>query len=628
MNRMSTVFRSFILKNISAAVYAILLSAIFSSCNYQRPTGKDNEPDTRFNNLYTRAKLLLDTHPDSALIYADSAKYLAGQNIYSKGKLFSIANIQSMAWIEKGSQDSSNKILERNWLLANNHSDTISQARLAQQLGISYMNQGKYYLAEKFLGDAVNLYQLLGLDLLMANAEANYGAALLIRGEISKSQQHLLSAYKIFERLDSLHSLSAVCLNIGNNYAELGDNKEAVKYYKKAYSVAPPHSPEWIGAIANLGILYRNISPDSALYYYRIADSLNQLYGCVAEGIRLKYNRGSIYQDKKQHVKALAIFKEVAVLCRQNEIPSGLPRVYSAIAISYESINRFDSAIYYASLALHLTDSLGERRITPLLLQQLAGLYSKTGNLPRVIEYYQRAKAISDSLNTKNSGAVGVELDLLSLVKSKEMESNQLKMNIIEDRKKLQTRFIIIAAMSVFIILLGLLLRRNIKLNRERLNAYLVLMNQYIAERAAANNGSSAPDPTPPILQDLENNENSLLTELVNYYLTAKPYLDPNLKLNVIEEKLNTNRRAIAIALKTFHNANFNTFTNYFRVEEAKRLMEDPRCKNFKIEAIAREAGFGTRMSFYNAFQNQTGVKPSYYRESIMKAGELQPEKQ
>ena len=45
--------------------------------------------------------------------------------------------------------------------------------------------------------------------------------------------------------------------------------------------------------------------------------------------------------------------------------------------------------------------------------------------------------------------------------------------------------------------------------------------------------------------------------------------------------------------------------------------MNDAAYRNYKIEAIAAESGFGTRQSFYNAFEQQIGMKPSYYREYI-----------
>ena len=112
--------------------------------------------------------------------------------------------------------------------------------------------------------------------------------------------------------------------------------------------------------------------------------------------------------------------------------------------------------------------------------------------------------------------------------------------------------------------------------------------------------------------------ELSLLNhQLIYYYNTEKPYFNPTLKIEDVSAKLNIPQRTIAALLKKHHNSNFNAFTNRFRAEEAKQLMESEKYKNYTIEAIARDAGFGSRQSFYNSFELHTGVKPSYYRNYI-----------
>ena len=59
-------------------------------------------------------------------------------------------------------------------------------------------------------------------------------------------------------------------------------------------------------------------------------------------------------------------------------------------------------------------------------------------------------------------------------------------------------------------------------------------------------------------------------------------------------------------------------FSNRFRVEEVRRLFDEPSNVNLKLETIATQAGFGNRQSFYDAFEQVTGVKPGYYRKNIL----------
>jgi AraC-like DNA-binding protein len=43
-------------------------------------------------------------------------------------------------------------------------------------------------------------------------------------------------------------------------------------------------------------------------------------------------------------------------------------------------------------------------------------------------------------------------------------------------------------------------------------------------------------------------------------------------------------------------------------------MMDNTAYSNYKIEAIAHDAGFGSKSNFYDKFESCTGVKINYYR--------------
>jgi AraC-like DNA-binding protein len=59
---------------------------------------------------------------------------------------------------------------------------------------------------------------------------------------------------------------------------------------------------------------------------------------------------------------------------------------------------------------------------------------------------------------------------------------------------------------------------------------------------------------------------------------------------------------------------NFSDFINYYRVEEAKKLLQDPRGAQKKIIVLAFDVGFNTKVAFYNVFKKFTGMTPAQYR--------------
>ncbi len=108
---------------------------------------------------------------------------------------------------------------------------------------------------------------------------------------------------------------------------------------------------------------------------------------------------------------------------------------------------------------------------------------------------------------------------------------------------------------------------------------------------------------------------NTLIEQLIIYFQYEKPYLNPKLKVDDVARTLNSSQKAIAIALRAYKGINFNMFTNQFRVEAARFLLGDPVFMNYSIMDIARNSGFGSKQSFYTAFEQFTGINPGQYRK-------------
>ena len=60
----------------------------------------------------------------------------------------------------------------------------------------------------------------------------------------------------------------------------------------------------------------------------------------------------------------------------------------------------------------------------------------------------------------------------------------------------------------------------------------------------------------------------------------------------------------------------FYDFINYYRVEEAKHLLADPKRTEHKIASIAYDAGFNSLSTFNDIFKKNAGITPSQYRKT------------
>ncbi|MDW3646406.1 MAG: helix-turn-helix domain-containing protein [Bacteroidia bacterium] len=90
-------------------------------------------------------------------------------------------------------------------------------------------------------------------------------------------------------------------------------------------------------------------------------------------------------------------------------------------------------------------------------------------------------------------------------------------------------------------------------------------------------------------------------------------YTHADLSLSFLAKKMNLLERDISYIVNHYGDCNFAQFINAYRIEEAKRLIEEDSTK--KLIAIAFEAGFNNLSTFNKAFKVSTGLTPSQFRK-------------
>jgi AraC-like DNA-binding protein len=89
-----------------------------------------------------------------------------------------------------------------------------------------------------------------------------------------------------------------------------------------------------------------------------------------------------------------------------------------------------------------------------------------------------------------------------------------------------------------------------------------------------------------------------------------KIYLEPELSLSDLAQKLKTNTSVLSGAINHIFGKNFNDFVNEYRVEEFKRQMQLPENKRLTLLAVAFDCGFNSKATFNRAFKKFTGKSP------------------
>ncbi len=329
-----------------------------------------------------------------------------------------------------------------------------------------------------------------------------------------------------------------------------------------------------------------------------------------------RYNVANLYFDNKEFEKAKDEYFRLLEICRSGKNVGGIARIYINLSAYYSKNSNYPAAKKYLTDAIALSDSIGDKKINMYALNELKDLYIKTKDFKNALDLTLIIKKNGDSTLIAEKQAAVHEIEILYESEKKDAENASLKYQITSQQTNLKYRMVIIVLFILSTIGMTFLFRRVSKLYKERSLAYTHLVNKYKQESELLNRLRSI---KPPDIQNETEQEaiqanNRLLEQLIEYYVIEKPYLDPKLKVDTIAEKLNSSQKAIAAALKDYKDTNFTSFTNRFRVDAAIAMMDDNACKHLKIEAIAKASGFGSKTNFYDAFENYTSVKPTYYR--------------
>ena len=106
-----------------------------------------------------------------------------------------------------------------------------------------------------------------------------------------------------------------------------------------------------------------------------------------------------------------------------------------------------------------------------------------------------------------------------------------------------------------------------------------------------------------------------LKAELIQLMDHEKPYLDSELNLVKLAEKLQLSSHQLSYVINNGFNENFFRFINKYRVQKAEELLKNPQWNHLNILAIGFESGFNSKTSFNTTFKKMTSYTPTEYRK-------------
>ena len=236
------------------------------------------------------------------------------------------------------------------------------------------------------------------------------------------------------EREDDELIQTNVATNIGWVNMEMGQNKEALKWFYNALAFDQnPGISDYLGVIySNMAATYNELDQnDSAEFYIKKAIAVNRKSGknlsFLANALAIE---ADIFIDTKRKSLAEVPLNEVLKIRRQIGEPFYIVSDMTQLAIFYASNNEVDKGIALCRQGIAMANQYGISAKLPILYDALAKNYLAAGMYEDYATTLNEIISLKDSLYQKNSAKALAEIQAKYDLQKKENTIIQQKLDL------------------------------------------------------------------------------------------------------------------------------------------------------------------------------------------------------
>jgi len=465
---------------------------------------------------------------------------------------------------------------------------------------------------------------------------------------------YLDEAMAYYDQIEKKKLFGSAYNAYGIAYQAVAEYDKALDYYQKAYDNMIEQGRDASPMLGNMGNIHNELfNFEKGLEYFN-----RGLEGAKKTGnpyliLQFKTNIATAYADMKQYTKAISMYHEVIPEALKLGMEEQVALAYGNAGMAFYYLNQYDSAAYYIQKAIPMLTDLNKTTYLIFDLKVLGEINAKKGLFDKAKTNLEEAEKLAEELGSidKLSGvyiswAVYFEEKgdfrqalvyqrkysvLNDSVHSEEQQSKiarlETKFNFREQQKeikllnaetqlqsaeiskqKLKAKFSIAGAILLLIILL-LIIFQYIK--TKKVNRSLTLKNLELMKAEESNE---------TLTEESQNyadaHKDDVLVKMEKLMKQEKIYTTSKITIDDLANKLNTNRSYLSQIINGHFKSNFKSFINSYRISEARRLLVNPEYKNYTMEAISVEVGFGSKSVFNEIFKRETGITPSVFQRN------------
>jgi AraC-like DNA-binding protein len=470
---------------------------------------------------------------------------------------------------------------------------------------------------------ALALYERIGDGFGQARSHNNIGEVFKKSGRLEDAATAYLAALTAANALTGPQAGTAktkILTNLGEVSSRLENFEEARSYFEEARAVAAKdgYKPGLAEAITGLGDIEvaQQRYPEALTHFHEALEFIRKDFNEEKEGAVLR-RLGETHSLAGDRANAERHFARALELERAENSTLGVCRTLLRWGQADQRASRLREALAKLEQGL----AIAEKNDFPLerqeLYRTLAAVHAARGDAARELEFRKRHDEQTSALQLPRTHA-NVARRLA------EYELRRIQEELRRLRREEQ-RLLLLAIGSVLALVgLTVLLWLSIRRLRRWATGSLSAREHQIAEQQSQLDQLrqrlrelESPRPTERYKSSKLSVEQAqqCLSKLLDVIETEKPYLESELTLEGLAQRLEINRTYLSQILNEHLGKSFNDFINQLRVEAAKELLtRDDGTESSTLE-IGFAVGFNSKSSFYNAFRRFTGVTPVEYRE-------------
>ena len=533
--------------------------------------------------LYNQlAETVLNYYPDSALTYLDSSITLSIESNNNK-ELALAYQRKSVILNNTGRYNDAIEIAEKALPTFISIGDTSGVINTYSSIGISYSYMLKYKTALDYFFKGLDLAEVYSDSQLLVLMLNDVAYIYNVQKRYNKALPLLLRTLSMRNTLPNELPIVMGYINISTIYFNIDSNKQSLAYLDTAEVVAE----KW---------------------------NLNHIKQAVFQ------RRGVVYKKIGELNKAVDNLITAANMQEEMNNTRGKATSLYYLGNIYLELNKLDSANYYYDQSLEIAKEHNFVDVIKDVFKGKSESLIQQGKYKEALVFLSNHYLIKDSLNNTDIAKKLADVEAKYNIDKKEQEIIHNEKIITAQTKALFWLFGLLIATIGFLIIgifqnhkknqaYKILVKTNLELTKSHLTAKAGKQERVESENRSEKYSNSG-------LEDAQ--KEKLIRDIITYMDNEKPYLNADLTLAIVADSLNVYPRYISQIINEKLNKNFTNFINEYRVKEARILLISEEYKNYSVEGIGKTVGFNSKSSFYTFFKKQTGITPSFFRNSAL----------